>query len=64
MRDETIYSDDPEKRRIYLEGAFDMCKLLSTSPRMNRPQLQIIKEQAYKRQDELETLGVKFTESP
>ena len=46
----------------YLTGRFDMCKLLATSPRFNKPQLEIIKEQAYKEQERLEALGVKFTQ--
>lgn len=58
-----IYNDEPEKRRIYLEGAYDMCRLLSTSPRMNRPQMKIIEEQAHRCRTRLEAIGVQFLDA-
>jgi hypothetical protein len=39
-----------------------MCGLLLTSPRMNKPQREVIEEQAYIAKDSLEALGVKFTD--
>jgi len=46
----------------YWAGYYDACKLLSTSPRMNKAQLEVIEEQGYKAKERLETLGVKFSE--
>jgi hypothetical protein len=53
---------EKDEQITYLTGRFDMCKLLATSPRFNKPQLEIIKEQAYQEQERLEDLGVEFTE--
>lgn len=54
--------DDPNSRKAYLEGRYDMCRLLLTSPRMNRPQREVIEERAYEVMDELKELGVTFRE--
>jgi|HubBroStandDraft_5_1064220.scaffolds.fasta_scaffold272647_2 hypothetical protein len=51
------------KEIAYLRGGFEMCKLLLTSPRFNKPQQEIIREQASKKQEQLEALGVKFSEA-
>lgn len=50
-----------ENKRATLIGAYDMCKLLSTSPRFNRPQREVIKEQAARVRAQLEELGVEFS---
>jgi hypothetical protein len=51
-----------QQQITYLTGRFDMCRLLATSPCFNKPQIEIIKEQAYRQQERLEALGVEFTE--
>jgi hypothetical protein len=44
----------------YWRGFYNACKLLGTSPRMNKPQREVITEQGYRAKDELEKLGVNF----
>jgi hypothetical protein len=52
---------DPEAGKIsFDEGAYSMCKLLLTSPRFNRPQREIIEEQALEVKERLEKAGVSF----
>jgi hypothetical protein len=63
MSTKPTQAEKDQAQITYLTGRFDMCKLLATSPRFNKPQLEIIKEQAYNEQERLEALGVKFTES-
>ena len=46
-----------------LSGAYSMCARLLTSPRFNRPQREIIEEQAYEAKDKLEALGVSFSDA-
>lgn len=56
-------SHERDSQRIaYLTGRYDMCSLLLTSPRMNRPQRDVITDQAMTAKDELEALGVRFSE--
>lgn len=43
-------------------GGYEMCALLLTSPRLHRPQREIIEEQAYRLKAELESEGVQFIE--
>lgn len=50
------------KTADYLAGAYDMCRRLLTSPRMNKGQREVIEEQAYRVKDELEALGIEFTD--
>jgi hypothetical protein len=45
-----------------LHGAYQMCARLLTSPRFNKPQREVIEEQAYEVKDQLEALGVTFAE--
>ena len=47
-------------RRDFYAGAYEMGRLLLTSPRMNRPQREVIEEQAGICKEELEKLGVAF----
>lgn len=54
---------EKDEEIAYLKGRFEMCKLLSTSPRFNKPQTEIIEEQAHLERERLEALGVKFTEA-
>lgn len=51
-----------EIEEAYLRGAYEMCGLLLTSPRMNKAQVEVIEEQAYKVKDRLEALGATFTD--
>lgn len=46
----------------YYQGAYDQCRRLLTSPRMKRPQVEIIEDEAYRLKDELEQRGVMFKE--
>lgn len=57
----SIEEPTDENKRATLIGAYDMCRLLSTSPRFNRPQLEVIKEQAALVRAQLEELGVQFS---
>lgn len=57
-----IYSDDRELRRVYLEGAYDEVRRLLHSPRFNRPQIEILENDAAKWRVELEALGVVFVQ--
>ena len=50
------------QRIDFYSGAYEMCKLLLTSPRMKKAQVEIIEEQAEDVRVQLEALGVKFTE--
>lgn len=52
--------DNDRERVAYLQGAYDECRRLSTSPRMNRPQRQVIEGEGWRLQQELEALGVEF----
>lgn len=53
-----------DQRRDFLQGGYWMCRRLLTSPRLNKPQRELIGEQGYAVKDELEALGVVFTEDP
>lgn len=53
---------DDERRTVYLQGAYDQCRRLLTSPRMNRPQREIIEDEALARKTELEAIGVQFAD--
>jgi hypothetical protein len=46
----------------YLAGRYDQCALLLRSPRLNKPQREVIVDQAFAVKDELEALGVEFTD--
>lgn len=46
----------------YYQGAYDQCRRLLTSPRMNRPQREIIESEAWALKRELESRGVRFVE--
>lgn len=48
------------QRRDFLAGVYWVCRHLTTSPRMNKPQRELIEEQATTAKDELEALGVTF----
>lgn len=54
----TNTSSDGE--RAFLLGQYEMCALLLSSPRFNRPQREVIEEQAYRVKERLEVLGVEF----
>jgi len=47
----------------YWAGYYDACRHLSSSTRMNKPQLEVIEELRHAVKGKLETLGVEFTES-
>ena len=53
-------STEPALSTAYLQGAYDMCRRLLTSPRMNRPQREIIEDEAYRIKATLEERGVEF----
>ena len=54
-----------EVRKIArLRGAYEMCALLLTSPRFNRPQREVIEEQAHSVREQLEALGLTFGPEP
>lgn len=54
-----------EVRRIArLRGSYEMCALLLTSPRFNRPQREVIEEQAHLVRGQLEALGITFDHAP
>ena len=44
----------------YWLGYYNACRELLTSPRMNKPQREIIEEQAYIAKERLEKLGATF----
>lgn len=48
------------ERRAYLVGKYDMLRTLTTSPRMNKPQLELLAGLADELRPELESLGVDF----
>ena len=48
------------ERIAYLQGRYDQCTRLLTSPRMNRPQREVITDDALEVKAELERLGVRF----
>lgn len=50
-----------ERQRLimaYYQGAYEQCRRFLTSPRMNRPQREIIEDEARRLMDELVKLGV------
>ena len=50
-----------ERAKVFLQGQYAACVALTTSPRMNRPQLDVIEEMAHRIQDRLRTEhGVEF----
>ena len=49
-----------DQRRCYLIGRYDACATILTSPRMNRPQREVIQDVAGRVRDELEAIGVVF----
>lgn len=51
---------DPTPQTAYLAGAYEMCALLLTSPRFNKPQREVIEQQAYIVKDKLDALGMTF----
>lgn len=53
-------SDDPTPQTAYLAGAYEMCALLLTSPRFNRPQREVIEQQAHIVKDRMVALGMTF----
>lgn len=50
------------RERDYWTGWYEGLQYLSRSPRLNKPQMEVLKECASKGRDELEKLGVKFTQ--
>lgn len=57
-----LETTDEQRQRDFWTGYYEATKRLSTSPRMNRPQMAVIKDQAAMCQEKLEALDVKFTE--
>jgi hypothetical protein len=51
-----------QEQIAYLTGRYNTCRLLLTSPRMNRALREVIEEVAYRARDELEKRGVTFAE--
>jgi hypothetical protein len=51
-----------EIKIAYEKGAYQMCRLLLSSPRLNKPQREIIEDQALNAKGRLEDLGVEFDE--
>lgn len=51
---------EDELTKMYLRGRYDMCRLLLTSVRFNKPQREVIEEQAHDTKIKLEELGVVF----
>jgi hypothetical protein len=58
---ETVEPTD-ENKRATLIGAYDMCDRLLRSVRFNRPQRELVEEQATWVRAQLEELGVEFVE--
>lgn len=52
--------EDCQKNALYLAGGYDMCRRLLTSPRFNKPQREIIEEQAWDWKERAEDQGLKF----
>ena len=52
-----------DQKRDFYSGAYEMARLLLTSPRMNRPQREIIEEVAGYAREHLEGLGVGFQDN-
>lgn len=50
-----------EQRNFYV-GAWEACRLLLTSPRMKKAQVEVLEEMAYFAQERLEALGVTFSD--
>ena len=55
---------DASERKSYLIGRYDMLRLLTTSPRFNKPQLELMADLALEMRPELEALGVEFDPAP
>jgi hypothetical protein len=47
-------------RQAFWKGYYEACRALDQSPRMNRPQREVIQGLAYEAQKRLEELGVVF----
>jgi hypothetical protein len=47
-------------KKAYLSGMYEMCRILLTSPRMHKPQVEIIEGQAEWLMEQLKELGCKF----
>ena len=62
MKPKTARPNGKAVRVAYEQGAYQMCRLLLTSPRFNKPQRKIIEEQALDAKGRLEDDGVKFAE--
>ncbi|MCW3019362.1 MAG: hypothetical protein JWN10_1670 [Solirubrobacterales bacterium] len=52
-----------DQQRDFYSGAYEMGRLLLTSPRMRKAQREIIEDTALFAKDELEKLGVSFAEA-
>lgn len=61
--EEQLAQADARGQREYLRGKYDMCRLLLTSPRMQKPQREIIEEQVYKVLDRLKALDSPLPET-
>jgi hypothetical protein len=53
-----------ERTIAYLSGRYEAFALLTTSVRMNKPQIALIESLALETKDKLEALGVEFKERP
>lgn len=51
---------DAHSNAMYLAGGYDMCRRLLRSPRFNKPQRELIEEQAHDWKERAEHQGLKF----
>lgn len=56
--------DAPNEPTAFWRGYYDACRNLDRSPRMNKPQREVIHDQAAIARERLEELGVKFPDDP
>lgn len=53
---------DEQQARDFWVGAYEACRMLLSSPRMKKPQVEIIEEMGKFIKERLEALGVTFNE--
>ncbi len=53
-----------EQQEWFWRGMYEQCRVLLTSPRMHKPQVEIIENQAHIAMDELRKFGVRFKGDP
>jgi hypothetical protein len=56
--------DDDERSDDYWLGRYDACNIILTSPRLNKPQREVVKRVGFKALDQLVARGFKVENSP